>query len=291
MNKLLEVKTLLGHNNLSFSIECLQSFVQNASEKIQLTIFEDGTLTEDDRRLLLRSLPDSRVINKAECEKVVFNKLAAYPACLNYRKTVVYARKIFDLMLYDEQDCLYIDIDVYFLKKFSLPKFSDSPVFMLDSINAYSFKPAEFLRISFPIFPKVNSGFFFFPAAQFDLRYVETLLQNPTINKGYLRGISWLEQTIWSFLASRHSSLYYFDYNQVVMSVSKTPVNHNTICVHLVSTFRGQFESVKALGKNFRNNEGHMEPIKLIFAKQPLRAHHLYTERIIRKFRWYFKKE
>jgi hypothetical protein len=280
-NNFTEVKTLLGHSNLAFSIECLLSFVNNAAEKIWLIIFEDGTLTPEDRIHLHESLSNSTIIDRNKCDKIVLDKLASYPACLKYRKSILYARKIFDLMLFDEKDTLYIDSDVFFVRKFSLPKFGAIPVFMYDSQNAYSFKPSEFLRLSYPIFPKVNSGFFFFPKEQFDLNYIEEILQNGVIKKSYIRGISWLEQTIWSFLASRYATLQYFCRLEVVMATEVLTIGDQTVCIHLVSTFRNHFEKVKTYARAIKPNEAAVS-IQLVSAKRTLKAHHFYVERILK---------
>jgi hypothetical protein len=288
MNTFIEVKTLLGHANLDFSIECLLSFVENASEKIWLTIFEDGTLTPKDREQLQKALQHSSIIDRDECEALVLHKLNAYPACTQYRKTTIYARKIFDLMLYDDKDTLYIDSDVYFVKKFSLPLFGAEPVFMHDSQNAYSFKPSEFLQIKFPIYPKVNSGFFYFPNKQFDLEYIELILKNKTINRGYIRGISWLEQTMWSFLASRNKSLKYFNPVEIIMATESLAIGNETIAVHLVSTYRNHFEKVKEYARELTSHD-RPTSLQLISAKRLLQRHHFYIERVIKRVRRFVK--
>ena len=294
MKKFIQVKTLLGHKNLDFSIECLLSFLINSYDKIWITIFEDGTLTSDDIYRLQTLIPDSTVIDRNECEAIILKKLLHYPSCSHYRKTTIYARKIFDIMLYDENDAIYIDSDVFFVKKFKLPDFGLYPVFMYDSENAYSFKPNEFLYIKFLIFPKVNSGFFYFPSKQFDLDYIELILKDKFIHRGFIRGISWLEQTVWSFMASRYAKLSYFNTLEVVMAQKQLAIDSQTICVHLVSTYRNHFDKVKKYASDkytaaVDNHDG-FDIISLVSARRPLRAYDFYIERIIKTMKRYINQ-
>ena len=48
MDNAYQFKTLLGHKNLAFSIACLYSLMRYSVDRIELQIFEDGTLTESD---------------------------------------------------------------------------------------------------------------------------------------------------------------------------------------------------------------------------------------------------
>ena len=241
----IKCKTLLGHSGLEFSITCLKSFINNAKQEIHLQIFEDGTLTPADRQQLLAKLPNSNIIDKNVRDQQVAEKLNNYPSCLYYRNSTGYAQKLFDIMLYDDADVFYIDSDILFLKKFCLPQFNEIPVFMSDTFNAYSFQPWDFIRIKFPIFPYVNSGFFYFPQKMYDLDFIEQLLNDTVIRNGFINKIPWLEQTLWAFLTAKSKSFYYFDYNQIMMAqqIMKIPVKANLtediIAVHLVGSLRG----------------------------------------------------
>jgi hypothetical protein len=150
-------------------------------------------------------------------------------------------------MLYDEDDLLFIDSDIFFLKKFKLPAFNKTPSFISDTEHAYSFTPLEFFKINIPIYPRINSGLFYFPKSLFSLDFVEELLKDRIIQQGFNRGISWLEQTIWSFLAANANNVNYFDKAQIVMAENKLRITENTLGVHLVSTYRHHFSSLKKL--------------------------------------------
>jgi hypothetical protein len=235
------VKTLLGHKNLQFSIDCLKSFVDKSEDRIFLEIFEDGTLTNNDEHLLYSQLNNIIVVKKTERDDRLKSVLYKYPNCSKYRNDIPYAQKIFDVMLYDDNDLLFIDSDIFFLKKFKLPRFDLVPVFVSDTEHAYSFTPLEFLKIKLPIYPRINSGFFYFPQKLFNLDFIEQLLQDDVINRGFKRRNPWFEQAVWSFLAARAKNVYFFDKAQIAMAKKKLAINARTVAVHLVSTYRSHY--------------------------------------------------
>lgn len=285
MSKIYKYKTLLGHNGLDFSITCLQSFVNNAEQEIHLQIFEDGSITLEDQEKLLAAIPNCIVINKKEREKVVNQKLQKFPNCINYRNNSNYAQKLFDVMLYENEDVLFIDSDIFFIKKFRLPDFGIEPVFMADTHNAYSLKPLEIFSVKYPIYPCINSGFFYFPNEMFDLNFIEELLNNKIIHLGLTRKISWLEQTIWAFLSAKVKNVCYFDYDQVVMAqeVIGKPIEERLIAVHLVFALRGYaFDNVKMFTPA---TDADFTDIKLIFIDNYLSNAEYVIEKIKRKWK------
>lgn len=288
----IKCKTLLGHSGLEFSIPCLKSFINNAKQLIHLQIFEDGTLTVVDKERLLHDLPNSTIIEKAIRDKIVAEKLAKHLNCLNYRNSTGYAQKLFDIVLFDEQDVFYIDSDILFLKKFKLPLFAETPIFMSDTFNAYSFTPQEFLKISFPVFPYINSGIFYFPQKLYNLDFIEQLLNDKIIINGLIKKIPWLEQTLWAFLLAKSKSIFYFDHNQIVMAqqVMKIPVNDNitdeTIAVHLVSSLRGHvFPELTKTNAHIVDDSADFKQIKLEASKGYLSKLSFATDRIKKKWR------
>lgn len=244
MKKIIYCKTLLGNNNLDFSIACLSSFVDNSVDEIRLKIFEDGSLTIGDSERLLTAFPTSEIIWRKDREPIILDKLRNYPNCYNYRKSSIYAHKLFDITLLESEDVFFIDSDVFFISKFKLPEFNGSPIFMKDKRNAYSFGAREFLAINDPIYPKFNSGLFFFPQSAFNLSLLDKLLGDPKITEHKTRKV-WLEQTLWAFCAALTDKLYHFDPDQVVLARKETLITEKTIAIHFVSTFRSQFEKFK----------------------------------------------
>jgi hypothetical protein len=183
----IQCKTLLGYKNLDFSIACLQSFISNSYDEIHLQIFEDGSIDEQDEQKLLTALPNSTIVKKDIRNKVIENKLAPYPHCQKFRNENVLAQKLFDVALYQEEDVLFIDSDVYFLKKFKLPAIANDPIFVYDTQNAYSFHPTNFFNIAYAVFPNINTGFFYFPYRLFNLALLEEILSNKNVGKGFAK--------------------------------------------------------------------------------------------------------
>lgn len=247
MVKPIHCKTLLGHNNLDFSIECLQSFIRYSCNEIHLEIFEDGSITDEDEHKLLSSLKNSSVIRKKERDERLAPILANYPACRNYRNSTNFAQKLFDVMLFDSKDLFYIDSDIYFLKKFALPQFDEMPVFMADNQNTYSFTPVDLLKINIPVFPHVNTGVFYFPKHLFNLNFVEQLLNDGVVTKSLNKRINWSEQTIWSFLAAKSRSISFFDQKQMVMADFALKTDAETVAIHLVYYFRTHIKQLRLL--------------------------------------------
>lgn len=245
----LTCKTLLGTKGLDFSIRCLKSFLEYSKQKIHLQIFEDGTLTANNKEKILSALPNSIIVDKIKRNEIIKKKLAKYPQCLHYRNSTNFAQKLFDIMLYEDEDTFFIDSDIIFIKKFNLPQFGVEPVFMADSHNAYTFTPYEIFRVKYPVFPFINSGILYFPRNLFDLNFIETLLSDKVIKQSLINKTQWSEQTIWSLLAAKANNVCYFDYDQVVMAqevIQKQKIKDDIIAVHCVSSLRDTaFEVVK----------------------------------------------
>lgn len=273
-------KTLLGHNQLDFSIECLQSFLHHSYDEIILEIFEDGTITAEDEIKLLAALKNSVIIKKTERNAKVDKLLTNYPACRNYRNSTNFAQKLFDIMLHDDQDVFYIDSDIYFLRKFALPKMEEMPIFMFDTQNAYSFTPLDLLKINVPVFPNVNTGLLYFPKNLFKLDYIEQLLQDKVVNKSLNRHMNWSEQTIWSLLAAKSGSINYFNCKQVIMADFALKVDEHTIAIHLVYYFRTHIKQLRLM--QFPETKT-CAPISLEMQTSYLRKRDFAMEKIIRK--------
>ena len=276
MERVFKFKTLLGQKNLDFSIECLRSFLENSIDKIELQIFEDGTLTTADHTKLVSSLKNTTVIMKNEREDTIYRILSNYPYCQMYRTSSPYAQKLFDVMLYNDSNLFFIDSDIYFLCKFKLPEFGNIPAFILDKQNAYAFTPSQFLTIHDPIFPRVNSGLFYFPRRYFSLDLLERLLSEGLWKKKGI--ISWLEQTLWAFLAGQSDRIGYFDDSQIMMARQNLSVDDKTIAVHLVSSYRFHFQFLKSLTRN--NPENGIQNIKLVSTRNFLNKYEFVADRL-----------
>lgn len=282
MAKSIRCKTLLGHNNLDFSIECLQSFLHHSYNEIRLEIFEDGTITSEDEAKLLSNLKNSVIVKKKEREPKVNAVLADFPACQQYRNSTNFAQKLFDIMLLDDDDVLYIDSDIYFLKKFVLPELDEMPVFMFDNQNAYSFSPVDLLKMNIPVFPNVNTGFFYFPKNLFNLNFIEEVLKDQVITKSFKKQMNWSEQTIWSLLAAKSRSISFFDCNQIIMANFALKTDADTVAIHLVYYFRTHIKQLRLLPAAEGNS---CSAIKINLHSTYLKKLDFAKEKLIRKMK------
>lgn len=257
-------RTLLGPNNLQFSICCLQSLLRNSVNPIRLEIFDDGNLKTEHIHTLEISLPNSVVIPKPDRELMISEKLKNYPKCLQFRNSNVLAYKLFDTILFDNRNFYFVDTDVIFYRKFTLPPFPDEPIFMVDSTDSYNFRPIHFYNINTPVFPRSNTGFMFFPAKKYNLDYIEKILQKPSLYNNIMH--PWAEQTMWSFLAAKYDKVNIFDPLQVVIASAKMKVSESTIAIHFVKPYRHTIDKFKFL----ENTHDKYTEIKLIKTSKKL---------------------
>jgi hypothetical protein len=277
-------RTLVGPNNLPFSITCLQSVLNNSVNPIRLEIFDDGNLKTEHIHLLQSSLPNSIVIPKADRDMMILEKLKNYPKCLYFRNSNVLAYKLFDTILFNDRNFYFVDTDVIFYRKFKLPPFPEEAIFMVDYTDSYNFRPVHFFNINTPVFPRSNTGFMFFPAKKYDLDYIEKTLQNATLYNNVMH--PWAEQTMWSFLAAKYDKVNIFDPLQVVIASAKMKVSESTIAIHFIKPFRHTIDKFKFLEKT----QDTYTEIKLIETSEKLSFLVFTTRWLTRKFLAALKK-
>jgi hypothetical protein len=247
INTPLFFKTLIGASQLPFSIHCLSTFIKYSNVEIRLKIFDDGTLSEMDILLVEQELAGATVIKKKDRESLILKKMERYPACIAFRSSNVLGLKLFDVMLYDEDNLLFIDSDVFFLRPFSWPILSqEGPVFMQDVMNAYSFDPFDFIQVKHAIFPRINTGMISFPRNLYRLDLIEELLKGICKPERVTKfSYGWIEQTIWAFLAGLKEFVFYFNSQQFIIPTNKLILDTDTIAIHLVSNRRWMYNDVK----------------------------------------------
>ncbi|AVR45275.1 hypothetical protein C7S20_08355 [Christiangramia fulva] len=235
--------TLLGKRNLEFSITCLKSFLYHCQDTIDLTIYEDGTLDAEAAERLSQELPGCKISFKKNRNEVVKEKLQNFPLSNKYREFSPLALKLLDVALTEEGDhLLFLDSDIFFINDFTIGDLPALPAFMRDSRNAYSFGLAECKN--FPsIYPRINTGFFYFPLKFFSLEMIEEVLERKILNKTIYQ-ICWLEQTLWALLAGKNDQVLYFNDSKLVMAGEKINLGQEAVGVHLVSTYRHQLNLV-----------------------------------------------
>lgn len=235
-------RTLLGgHGNFSFSLNCITSFIKYCKNDFTIEIFEDGSLSTLQIEQL-EKLSHLTIVFKTLRDKILNHKLNNLPHCKNFRKNHVFAYKILDTMIYDEQNFYYLDSDVIFLRDFTFEdNYPKNPTFMKDIESSYSFSPYRYLINSWRVYPKLNAGFMFFPKKLFDLEKLEVIIMK-NFSSQELKNC-WAEQTMWAFLASSYTT-FLFNSSQIVMANAFTKRERKTIAIHLTTPYRYKIDTL-----------------------------------------------
>lgn len=271
------LRTLLGSNNLDFSISCLKSCIDNCAQETILEVFEDGTLTGKHHEYIISKIPNAAIIYRSERDEDLNKLLQAYPESASFRKHNIFGHKLYDVMLYKPRSFFYIDSDILFYRKFSFPQTGNSPFFMMDAENAYCFSNKEMYALKDKILPRINAGFYYFPVSFFKLEAIENILCN--YFKPEMYGHSWAEQSVWGFLARTNQSTCYFNNAQILMASPIIRVNKHLTAIHFSKPYRIKINSVKQKINKLDFNETHLT-IGLI----PAENHVAFISFLLRKY-------
>lgn len=278
------LRTLLGKNNLDFSISCLKSCIDNCEQETVLEIFEDGSITKELGQSITGKIPNAVIVYKSDRDKLIEPLLHRYPQSGLFRKQNVFGLKLYDVMLYEPKPFYYIDSDIIFFRSFSFPPPGESPVFMMDADNAYTYSDKEIFVFSNKILPRINAGFYYFPVSLFKIAVVENILNHSLLSANY--GHSWAEQTLWSLIASASGIVYYFNNKQIVMASPVIRITKELVAIHFSKPYRHKIEAIqKNINKNQLNRtDGEISlipaPGNIMFIPYLFRK---YTNKILRK--------
>ena len=237
------LRTLLGKNNLDFSINCLKSCIDNCEQETILEIFEDGSITKELEQYITNRIPNAVIVYKHKRDKILDSLLQGYPRSILFRKQNILADKVFDIILYEPKTFFYLDTDIIFFKKFSFPEMNRDPVFMIDSETAYSFSNREVYNIRNSIFPRINSGLFYFPYSLFKVDIVEDFLERNLRKEMYPH--HWAEQTIFGFLVFINKPAFCFNNKEIVMASPIINISKHTIAIHFSRPYRKSIPPIK----------------------------------------------
>jgi hypothetical protein len=245
------VRTLLGAKGFDTSLTCLGSLLRYSVDPLRLVVHEDGTLTEEYRDRLRALDPLVEVIDRAEADRVVTDRLAKYPRCRAARQSEIMFLKLFDIVLLAPGRVAYCDSDFLFLRRyrglFAEPADPARPVFMTDVGHAYAVRPWH-LRPLGPVrlVGRLNAGLTLAPAAYLDLDHLEWLLGVIADHPVFDRRPYWKEQTCWAALAGR-TGAGLLDRRRVVMATrSMGGYTEDAVAIHFVQTHRGRLPEYAA---------------------------------------------
>lgn len=232
-----KVHSLICHRDVKVGCECLASLLRNVPA--DLTLHDDGTLTDEDSEIIRDVLPRTEIIRRDDADRRVNEILASHPNCRAARSNSLML-KLFDVALFSKDYIAYCDTDVFFFRPveglFDLS--DDNAVFMQDVDHSYSVRPWNLWPLGSLRLPKyLNSGLFVFPRDRFDLDYCEWLLSHSSWSEYFVKISCWAEQTMWAALAFRNSCRLY-DKDQIEMVGKDWIRRQGVIAAHFVSSYR-----------------------------------------------------
>jgi hypothetical protein len=227
------VASLVGRRQMEFALPCLESLLRRSGDPIRLRIHDDGTLTRNDRALLVDRL-QAVVVTREEADAAAVGRLADFPHATAFRAANPLALKLLDVAFLAEGDILYCDADILFLRPFVglFRAAPEAPAFMRDSQDAYSVRPWHLLRWPrLRLAGKLNSGIIASPRSTWSLEAIEGVLSLPG-----LRPPVWAEQTCWAYLAGTAQARL-LDPEQFAIARPGLPEGE-TVAIHYVSPVR-----------------------------------------------------
>jgi len=237
----------------------LKSFYSASKKNYALCIHEDGSLAGEELKTVHEHFPAARVVSKVEADAQVLSTLAAYPRCLEFRKTNHLSPKVFDFRHYLESErMLLLDSDVLFFQEPTelLRRIEDHNyhynLVNRDIASAYTVDPKVVkTQTGIDLIEGFNSGLGLIHKDSLRLDWMEEFLGLP----GILEGHFWrIEQTLSALSSSRFGvELLPAEYNvRLELGINGSP------CRHYVGAIRHLFysEGIRHLVKKSFLNKG-----------------------------------
>jgi len=113
-----EVHSLVCHRDLYVYLYSIKSFIKNTTNNCSIIVHDDGSLTEDDIRMLKKHIEGLKIYNVKEADKIVIPKLEKYPLIKKLRSENVLLRKLTDFYFLSKTGkIISLDSDILFLRK------------------------------------------------------------------------------------------------------------------------------------------------------------------------------
>ena len=150
----LVVQSLIGKNNLSFYLECLNSLTSLCQEEINLLLHTDGSLDKSDIEFALNQfeVPSVSFRDTEEAKQATLDHLEGKPNCQKLRQESLWGVEFFDPLFANPSDPIshYVDADVLFLRPFTglfdRSVVKDGAVFLRDTEwDAYCLRPWQLI--------------------------------------------------------------------------------------------------------------------------------------------------
>jgi hypothetical protein len=252
----LELHTLICKRDIEWFEKTYKLFKHHSNIDFNVIIHEDGSFTRDDKKRLVDTYNNFKIIDRAKADEEILQFLKGYELCTHFRLSLhhtIFRIKLFDPFYYTKNhNVLYMDADILFCKK---------PEYILDCFNT---KKGFYIRDTWSsycvpfrdedndtlIVRNINAGLTYFPSIQhYSLDEIENCLQI-LYNHGS-RGAThpFLEQTCIAYMISKlqqkgivFDQLPYPEY--CIPTFGKFIPDHNLTTLHLNSSpLVGQWKS------------------------------------------------
>jgi len=239
------VATQICHRDVCTGLVCLSSLQRRVGNCAKIQMYDDGSLTNEDRVILTDCLPNSQIILRTERDEVVDEALAKYPHCRRFRHESKFATKGIDIPLTSIDEITYCDSDIYFFRSspsfLNRTQYGSEAVFMEDIHETYNLRPWHLLgRDSVKLGSRICAGFILMRRTAYDLDLIEWVLGKYA---AAFRKSPWVtEQVLWAAHAAqvRSSTV---DRSQLAIIRPGERINPRLIAGHFVSTYRHALHS------------------------------------------------
>ena len=202
-----EIHVLTSEKDWLNLIWTLKSFYHFSERHYALCIHDDGSLSTTQKTTLQSHFPLARIIDRPDANADILGKLAAYPNCLEFRRTNLFAPRLFDFVEYLQSDrMLLIDSDVLFFRKPTvLIDRIEDPAYRFNTVNrdtasAYTVTSIEVKeKFEFDLIEQFNAGLALIHKTSVNWDWIEAFLMMPTIHDHFWR----IEQTLFALCSSR----------------------------------------------------------------------------------------
>lgn len=256
----IQLASLVCERDVALARECLGSFVRHCAEPLEITFFEDGSLSERGRESLRAAFREAAFVSRIDLDARAHKLLRSRPECRQHRAVNPTMLKILDIPEYFAgRRFLFCDSDVLFLRPFTLDEYRRAGgfVFMQDRKEAYSARIHHLvLKHRLPMPSRLNSGLMSIPPGRFDPDFVEWFLGH----EDFCAFPQVVEQTAWAAM-TRNIGVRYFDPAQVLCASVETKRTSDTVAIHFPSHFKNQ------LPKFREEQPTYVEPVDLRLVK------------------------
>lgn len=196
-----ELHMLLHHARFLDGMWAVYSLGRFVRGRLRLVIHDDGSLLDAEKAAILKLFPGARIISRQEADATVtaFLQERGLHRCVQFRKELIFALKLFDPLVFAEQErCVVIDSDVIFFRK-PAEVLEGGVVYSQDNGHRYCVSDERMLEVAGRVPVKLfNPGVFSFRRSGFDWELIERCLSMPEFYTASGKPNYYAELTLWA---------------------------------------------------------------------------------------------